>query len=228
MSLILNIDTAIDTAYVSIAQNGIILEEACNKDQKDHGAFLQPAIQTIAKKAGISLNELDAVSVVSGPGSYTGLRVGMASAKGLCYALNKPLITIDTLLLLTVQAIKESDEILTTNVTLFCPMIDARRMEVFTTIYNKALNMAILPCSMVINENSFKHELLNNKIIFFGNGAQKCSAILQNKNAHFINFNYKSLYMSILADEKFSNNQISNLAYTEPFYVKEFYNSTNL
>lgn len=228
MSLILNIDTAIDTAYVSIAKDGIILEEACNKDQKDHGGFLQPAIRTIAKQAGINLNELDAVSVVSGPGSYTGLRVGMASAKGLCYALNKPLITVDTLLLLTVQAIKEVDQNDVVEGTLFCPMIDARRMEVFTTIYNKALNMAISSCSMVINENSFDNLLLNNKIIFFGNGATKCATILQNKNAHFINFNYKSLYMSILANEKFANNQFSDLAYTEPYYVKEFYNSTNL
>ena len=107
-------------------------------------------------------------------------------------------------------------------------MIDARRMEVFTTIYNKALNMAISSCSMVINENSFDNLLLNNKIIFFGNGASKCATILQNKNAHFINFNYKSLYMSILANEKFANNQFNDLAYTEPYYVKEFYNSTNL
>ena len=228
MSLILNIDTAIETAYISIAKDGIILEEACNKDQKDHGAFLQPAIQIIARQAGISLNELDAISVVSGPGSYTGLRVGMASAKGLCYALNKPLITVDTLLLLTVQAIKEIGENDTDKDTLFCPMIDARRMEVFTTIYTNSLNMELLPSAMIINENSFENFLLNNKIIFFGNGAAKCSGILNNKNAHFINFNYKSLYMSILANQKFSNNQFSELAYTEPFYVKEFYNSNIL
>ncbi len=224
MSLLLNIDTAMDTAYISIARNGIILEEAFNQDQKEHGAFLQPAIQLIAKRAGISLNELDAVSVVSGPGSYTGLRVGMASAKGLCYALKKPLITVDTLLLLTVQAIKEID---TNNTTLFCPMIDARRMEVFTTIYDKGLNMEILPCSMVINENSFSKLLLKNKILFFGSGASKCEKILQNKNAHFIKIIYNSLYMSILAYEKFLSSQFNDLAYTEPFYIKEFYNSAN-
>ena len=128
MSLILNIDTAIDTAHISIAKNGIILEIISNEDKKDHGAFLQPAIQLIAKKAGILLNELDAVAVVSGPGSYTGLRVGMASAKGLCYALKKPLITVTSLRLLAYQVIKENGETIADSNTLFFPMIDAIRL----------------------------------------------------------------------------------------------------
>lgn len=227
MSLILNIDTAIDTAYISISKDGIILEEASNKDQKEHGAFLQPAIQLIAKKTGINLRELDAVAIVSGPGSYTGLRVGMASAKGLCYALNKPLITITTLRLLTYQIIKEMDVNVLPGNSLFCPMIDARRMEVFTTIYNKALNIELLPCSMVINENSFENYLPQNNIYFFGNGAAKCENILIHKNAHFKNNIYNPLYMSILANEEFLNKQFADLAYTEPFYIKEFYNLVN-
>ena len=227
MSLLLNIDTAIDTAYISIAKNGIILEEASNKDQKEHAAFLQPAIQLIAKKAGISLRELDAIAVVSGPGSYTGLRVGMASAKGLCYALKKPLITITTLKILTYQIIEEMDISAITNNTLFCPMIDARRMEVFTTIYNKALNIELLPCSMIVDENSFSNFLFHNNIFFFGNGAPKCENILRHKNAHFKNSIYNPLYMSILANEEFKKKQFSELAYTEPFYIKEFYNLAN-
>ena len=226
MSLILNIDTAIDTAYISIAKNGIIVEEISNTDKKDHGAFLQPAIQLIAKKAGINLSELNAIAVVSGPGSYTGLRVGMASAKGLCYALKKPLITLTSLRLLAYQVIEENGNNIEDSNTLFCPMIDARRMEVFTIIYNKGLNIELLPCSMVINENSFENFLIKNNIYFFGNGAAKCENIITNKNAHFIKYNYNSLYMSILANEEFINNRFSDLAYTEPFYIKEFYNST--
>lgn len=227
MSLILNIDTAIDTAYISIAKNGIILEQMFNKDQKDHGAFLQPAIQSLAKKAGIHLNELDAIAVVSGPGSYTGLRVGMASAKGLCYALKKPLITLTSLKLLAYQVIEESGNNAEDSNSLFCPMIDARRMEIYTIIYNKVLNIELSPCSMVINENSFDNFLIKNKVYFFGNGAAKCENIITNKNAYFIKNNYNPLYMSILANEEFINNQFSDLAYTEPFYIKEFYNTIN-
>ena len=227
MSLILNIDTAIDTAYISIAKNGVILEEISNKDQKDHGAFLQPAIQLIAKNTGINLHELDAVAVVSGPGSYTGLRVGMASAKGLCYALKKPLITLTSLKLLAYQVIEENGNNIEDFNTLFCPMIDARRMEVYTIIYNNVLNIELLPCSMIINENSFADLLKKNNIYFFGNGAAKCEGYIKNKNAHFIKNNYNSLYMSILANELFNNKQFSDLAYTEPFYIKEFYNSKN-
>ena len=226
MSLILNIDTAIDTAYISISNNGIILEQISNIDQKDHGAFLQPAIQLIAKKTAINLNELDAIAVVSGPGSYTGLRVGMASAKGLCYALRKPLITLTSLKLLAYQVIQENVKNTENLNALFCPMIDARRMEVYTIIYNKVLDIELLPCSMIIKEDSFDNFLIKNNIYFFGNGAAKCKNIITNKNAHFLKNDYNPLYMSILANEEYINNQFSDLAYTEPFYIKEFYNST--
>src|SRR5665647_1392282 len=109
MSIILNIDTAIDIAYISIAKDGEIVEAMSNTEKKDHGGFLQPAIQTLLKNTSISIKELDAIAISAGPGSYTGLRVGMASAKGLCYALNKPLIAIGTLEILAFSAILETN-----------------------------------------------------------------------------------------------------------------------
>ena len=181
MSLLLNIDTAVTTASISIAKDGIILGEAINTEQKDQGAFIQPAIQAIAKNIGINLTELNAIAVVSGPGSYTGLRVGMASAKGLCYALDKPLITIGTLNLLAYQAINQADIQQNDMPTLFCPMVDARRMEVFTAVYDKELNTILSPCAMIVDENCFANLLLNNKIVFFGNGAAKWQEISHHK-----------------------------------------------
>ncbi len=226
MSLILNIDTALETAIISIARDGKVLGEAVSTTQKDHGSFLQSAIQSIAKNSGISLNELDAVAVVAGPGSYTGLRVGMASAKGLCYALNKPLITIGTLETMAYQAIKEYGSNIDVMDTLFCPMIDARRMEVFMALYDLNHTIVVPPCAKVINDNFCVKEMLNRKILFFGNGSFKWKKICYNKNAYFFLINSNSLYTSALSFIKFHNTDFSNIAYIEPLYIKEFYTTT--
>ncbi len=224
MSLLLNIDTAISTASISIAKDGHILGEAINIDQKDQGAFIQPAIQSIAQNLGIHLSELTAIAVVAGPGSYTGLRVGMASAKGLCYALGKPLITISTLNLLACQAINEAHIIQEDMPTLYCPMVDARRMEVFTAVFDKELNTVLSPSAMIIDENSFANLLLNKKIIFFGNGALKWQKINQQKNAMFFELKSKTLYMNELSFKKYLANDFADTVYAEPMYIKEFYN----
>src|SRR5687768_2649863 len=123
MALILNIDTATETAMVSLAENDSILSFAVNNNQKDHASFLHPAIQDIINKTNKTIGEVDAVAVTSGPGSYTGIRVGMAAAKGLCYALQKPLITLNTLEVIALSSIEKIKED-----ALYCPMIDARRM----------------------------------------------------------------------------------------------------
>lgn len=223
MALILNIDTALETASVSISKNGELLEVAFNKLQKDHGAFLQPAIQQLANKAGIPLNALDAIAVVAGPGSYTGLRVGMASAKGLCYALDKPLILLNTLEVMAQEAISEFDFTGYAEPPLFCAMVDARRMEVFTAIYDLEGKEVFAPCAMVIDENSFAQELLNNKIIFFGNGAPKCTPLLQSPSAQLASIYGNPLYISELSLKKYVKKEFSSLGYAEPIYIKEFY-----
>ena len=224
MSLLLNIDTALDKAIISIAKDGEILQEAVNNEQKDHGAFLQPAIHSILKKAGIHLSELDAIAVVAGPGSYTGLRVGMATTKGLCYALNKPLITISSLHVLAWQAIQQLSVTKNDIPTLYCPMIDARRMEVFTATYNSTMAEILPAQAMLLNNLSFVEVLLHSKILFFGNGASKLQEICQNPNAIFEG-QFNSLQaLCELSNTQFTLKKFTDLAYSEPLYLKEFYN----
>jgi tRNA threonylcarbamoyladenosine biosynthesis protein TsaB len=182
MGLILNIDTATQTAQVSFAKDGKVLQSLTNELQKDHASFLQTAIQQLAKNISIALADVDAIAVTAGPGSYTGIRVGMASAKGLCYALSKPLIAINTLKVLTVAAQQELNN---APEILFCPMIDARRMEVFTAIYNNTLAEILPPCAIILEERSFLPQLQNNKIVFFGSGAAKWQTLCSHSNASF-------------------------------------------
>ncbi len=223
MSLILNIDTATDIAHISISKSGEILDSVTNKEQKDHGSFLQPAIQQLLKNNFISIQELDAIAISAGPGSYTGLRVGMASAKGLCFALQKPLITISSLEIIAYAAILEAGTQTANTGVLFCPMIDARRMEVFTALYTQQLETLLEPNAMVIEQNSFANYLIENKIFFVGNGAKKWELICKNENALFSNNISNPLAMNKLSFKKYENKDFTNLAYSEPSYLKEFF-----
>lgn len=216
MALILNIDTAVDTASVCVAKDAEILSFIKNDKPKDHASWLHIAIREIFIDAGLTIEETDAVAITAGPGSYTGLRIGMATAKGICYALNKPLITLNTLKVMAVAAVEEKAELL-------CPMIDARRMEVFTAIYNKELNVVRPPAALVLNDNSFEVELKKNTISFFGNGSVKLSALINNANAVFSNVIYDATSMTMLSEEKFKQQDFADLAYAEPLYLKEFF-----
>lgn len=220
MSLILNIDTASEKAHVSFANDGKVISVLYSNLQKEHASFVQSAIQQLEKNTGIVLSKIDAVAVTAGPGSYTGLRVGMASAKGICYALQKPLIAINTLEMMAASAIlflKETD-----NDLLLCPMMDARRMEVFTAIYKQSLQIVLEPCAMILDEMSFKNELLEKEILFFGNGSFKWEKICINKNARFRHIENEPEALSTLSNKYFLKNNFASLAYSEPFYLKEF------
>ncbi len=224
MSIILNIDTASEKAHVSFAKDGSLLASLNSESQKEHASFLQTAIQQLCKITSIHLPEIDAVAVTAGPGSYTGLRVGMASAKGLCYALKKPLITMSTLEILTTSAIELFPD--TADTVLFCPMMDARRMEVFTAIYQKDLTANLPPCAMVLAENSFEKELLKNKIIFFGSGSGKWKNICDHSNALFEEVQIQPQSMSRFSARLYLQHNFSDTAYSEPFYLKEFQSVT--
>jgi tRNA threonylcarbamoyladenosine biosynthesis protein TsaB len=224
MSLLLNIDTATETAIVSITRDGHILQEAMNKEQKDHATFLHTAIALICKKAAVDLEELNAVAVTAGPGSYTGLRVGMASAKGLCFTLNIPLIAVGTLEILALQAINETKFLRPVLPVLFCPMIDARRMEVFTAIFENNLKSVAKPAALALDSNSFANFLLMNKIVFSGSGSTKWKQLCTSDNGVFIETEANALYMNQLSYKKYSNKDFENIAYSQPQYVKEFYN----
>lgn len=220
MSLILNIDTATEKAHVSFAKDGLVIHSLSNESQKEHASFLQAAIRELIKISGTRLADLDAVAVTSGPGSYTGLRVGMSSAKGLCYALKKPLITIGTLEVLANSAIElfpfENDRVL------YCPMIDARRMEIFTAIYNRNLEIFMKAGPVILDEFSFKQALSENKILFFGSGSVKWRSICRHENACFKNVSILPQSISKLTNALYLKNHFTELAYSEPLYLKEF------
>jgi tRNA threonylcarbamoyladenosine biosynthesis protein TsaB len=216
MSLILNIDTALDTASICLTKDNEVLELMTNDNQKDHAAWLHPAITGILSNNNYTINELEAIAVSIGPGSYTGLRVGLASAKGLCYALNIPLITLNTLKIIAFAAKDEAVE-------LICPVIDARRMEVFTAVYTKALWEKISPHAMIADENSFASALSSGHLLFCGNGCKKLQAVISHKNAAFSNTKANASHLARLSYNCFMENEFSELAYTEPLYIKEFY-----
>ena len=224
MSLLLHIDTAVENASVCISKDGLLLHMAENKNQKDHAGWIHPAIEELIKKTGFRLQDLDAIAVSNGPGSYTGLRVGLATAKGLCYALNISLITLNTLEVMTIAAIENTlDSRLSTTDFFFCPMIDARRMEVFTALYDKELKTIQPPHARVIDEKSFHEELNDRKILFFGNGAEKCKPFIKQPNALFVIIEHSVSCMIQLAEQKMKAKDFADIAYAEPFYIKDFH-----
>ncbi len=220
MSLILNIDTAAENAHVSFANEGLVLHSLNSNSQKEHASFLQSAILELTKITGIKLLDLDAIAVTTGPGSYTGLRVGMASAKGLCYALKKPLIAMNTLEVLTVSALQFFTS--ANESFLLCAMMDARRMEVFTAIYKNDLTTYLAPCAMILDELAFEKELSHNKIIFFGSGSEKWKPVCKHKNAAFKNVSILPEAMSKQSNMLYLKKYFTELAYSEPIYLKEF------
>ena len=219
MSFILNIDTAIESASICLANNGLYIAEAKNLVRNDSASWLHQAIQTLLESRNFQLSQLKAIAVSSGPGSYTGLRVGMATAKGLCYVLNIPLINISTLQMMLESAIDEETD-------LYCPMIDARRMEVFTAVYDKKGNEVISPHNKILDDKSFSNLLKDQSITFFGNGSAKLGAIIKSENAIFKQVESTAAHMAKLSFKHFANHSFANLAYCEPYYGKEFYAPT--
>jgi tRNA threonylcarbamoyladenosine biosynthesis protein TsaB len=220
MALILNIDTALETASVCLANGEEVLQLAINENQKDHAAWLHTAITDLLKKAGYTIDKLEAVAVSIGPGSYTGLRVGLASAKGFCYALKIPLIAVSTLKIIAVAAKEKKEEM-----DFICPLIDARRMEVFTSLYDASLIEINAPSAMIIDENSFEEILKSGKILFCGSGSKKLQAVINSENALFNNTTANASHLTQLSYYSFRNKEFADLAYTEPLYIKEFYSS---
>ncbi len=216
MAYILNIDTAINNASVCLSEDDQLINISINENQKDHAAWLQPAIKNLAASAGIELKDLDAIAVSIGPGSYTGLRIGLSTAKGLCYALNIPLIAIGTLDMMAIAAENKDADLL-------CPMIDARRMEVFTAVYKKNMEKIISPCAMILDENSFSGLLINNTVLFFGNGSDKLKRLINHHNAFFDDIQLNSSLLIKISNKRFQISDFDSLAYTEPLYIKNFH-----
>jgi tRNA threonylcarbamoyladenosine biosynthesis protein TsaB len=211
---------------VCLADDGKLISSFVNESQKDHAAWIQVAIQKMMKEADVSLQKLDAVGVSIGPGSYTGLRIGLSTAKGICYALNIPLITEISLRIMAFSAIQylsDSDPELLTSESLICPMIDARRLEVFTAIYASNMREIMQPCAYNLDVDSFEQELGRQKILFLGNGSVKFRQVCTNQNAIFKKIPLNPVAICGLTYKNFIGNNFADLTYTEPLYLKEFF-----
>lgn len=224
MALILSIDTALDEASVCVAEDNVVLAVKKNDRQFDHAAWIHHAILDLFKETERSFNQMNAVAVTEGPGSYTGLRVGMATAKGICYTLKVPLITESTLRL-TAERVKR--EVATRMVhpfpVLICPMIDARRMEVFTCLYDLDLIEQVKPAAVILDENTFAGHLKQHIIIFCGNGSKKWQNLCMHNHAVFVDAVHDATDLASAAVKKYAEQAFSDLAYTEPAYLKNFY-----
>ena len=221
MAYLLYIETATSNCSVTISENNKPLYTLEKNEGFTHAENLHLFIQELLKKAGIKINELNAVVVSEGPGSYTGLRIGISAAKGICYALNIPLISVNTLLIMANQL---RNKITEENI-LLCPMLDARRMEVYTAIYDAELKAIVLPNAKIISADTISEFHKNKIIYFFGDGMPKCKELLEtNTLAKFIEgIVPSSTHMVNLGYAKFENKQFEDVAYFEPNYLKEFY-----
>ncbi|MFM7670989.1 MAG: tRNA (adenosine(37)-N6)-threonylcarbamoyltransferase complex dimerization subunit type 1 TsaB [Bacteroidota bacterium] len=216
MSLHLLIDTALETAHIGIARNGELIAQRENAQQQDHATWLHPALREMLSEIGASTADLEAVGITEGPGSYTGLRVGMAAAKGICYAEKIPLIGISTLQLLAAGARDEAEE-------LIIALIDARRDEVFAGIYDRSLNNIQPDLAMIPGPDSFADLRTTRRIALTGNGAAKTSAPVGTKTFFVIESKHSLKNLALLTYKKFVIKSFADLAYHEPVYVKDFY-----
>lgn len=230
MALILNIETSTAVCSVSLGKDGDLLAYKENKEGMNHATHLTVFIDSILKENKLTPNDLDAVAVSMGPGSYTGLRIGVSTAKGLCYGSNLPLIAISTLQAMTAPLLKDKaviSQLGDPEVSIFCPMIDARRMEVYTAFYSFKNEELRQISAEIIDEESFVSDLAKNEIVFFGDGSSKCQSSLQSENAIFVNdITPTAIGMVELSEAKFKAEAFEDVAYFEPFYLKDFVATT--
>ncbi len=223
MALILNIETATQVCSVALSEHGSLLALREQNDKNSHALVLTDFIEQVMAETGFALSQLDAIAVSMGPGSYTGLRIGVSTAKGLCYSLDKPLLavgTIESLALYTRQILGETFK----GNTLICPMIDARLMEVYSAFFNHKMDQLSAVKPLILQDDSFAKELENHQIILSGDGSLKCTELFaNNKNVEIHpEILCSALGMISKSDELFSQNRFEDIAYFEPFYLKEF------
>ena len=216
MPIILSIETSTTNCSVSLSKKGetLALKED-NSANYSHAESLHVFIDDVLKSANINKRDIDAIAVSKGPGSYTGLRIGVSAAKGLCYALDKPLISISTLHALAHQVNTKEGVIVS--------MLDARRMEVYSAIYDSKFNLLRNIEAQILDEFSFKEELEDGKVFLVGNGVEKTKALISHDNAIYIDNKVPSANeMSALANAKYKIGDTEDVAYFEPFYLKDF------
>ena len=223
MAVILSLETSTDVCSVALHDNKKLLAEAVLREPQAHAARVAPMIEQVINAANLSRQDLEAVAITSGPGSYTGLRIGTSTAKGLCFALGIPLVAVGTLELLAYQA-----TVLNDSHAYLCPMIDARRMEVYCMVLDCELT-ALQPVeAKVIDGGSFTELLDQSPVLFFGNGSTKCRGVITPPNAFFLNDIYPAASaLGELAAEKLHRGNAEDLVAFKPFYLKEFVAKTS-
>ena len=231
--MILCIETSTAVCSVALVNNGNVIALRESLDGQNHAEKITIFIDEVMKEANLSYKDLDAVATSMGPGSYTGLRIGVSTAKGLCYAMEKPLIAIDTLAAMAygfkdTKTPRHQDTKLTDNgqqpTAILCPMIDARRMEVYSAFFNEELEKVSETEAVIVDENSFMELKQSNHLYLFGDGADKLASLFENdENITVVEkFHCSAAYMAKLADKAFKNNDFVDTAYFEPFYLKNF------
>lgn len=227
MSLILQLDTSTSVCSVSLSKGTEIISFREESEGRNHAALLTVFIQKVLDDANCHVNDLSAIAVSKGPGSYTGLRIGVSVAKGMAYALSIPLISVNTLKMMASGYLIQNPDLSLKTDLLLVPMIDARRMEVYSAIYSTKLEETRPVKAEIIDENSFQKEREKNHLIFFGDGAEKCREVLTKErltvDSHYI---VSSRYMASIAFEKYKKEIFEDVAYFEPFYLKDFIATT--
>lgn len=217
MHLILSLESSTAVCSVAIHNDGMLVDSIFISEPRAASARLLVEANELLKKNSIKPKDLAAIAISSGPGSYTGLRISTSAAKGLCYALNLPLIAINSLGALAHEAKK------TIHANLYCPMIDARRMEVYTMLLDENLNQVLPTEAKILSANSFEKELNSNKTAFFGDGSEKLKPLINHPNAIFVgDVHPQAKELGELAFGKFKKNQFEDVANFEPMYLKEF------
>lgn len=218
MAVILSLETSTHVCSVALHDNGKLLAQAETHEPQSHAAQLAIMMDKIISTAGLKPREINAVAITAGPGSYTGLRIGASTAKGLCFALDIPLIAVGSLDLLAFQgSVHNADN------ALLCPMIDARRMEVYCLITDHQLKIIQPVTSKIIDQNSFSELLEAHKMLFFGDGSEKCREVLTHPNAFFIPHIFPAASaLGTMAEKKFRTGEFEDLIRFKPFYLKEF------
>ena len=223
MSLILNLETSTHICSVSLSEGDKIIGWKEDAEGRNHATLLSVFIEDLLKENSVNPEALEAIAVSKGPGSYTGLRIGVSTAKGMAYALSKPLISVNTLKMMAAGYLQIHKELKSQKNLLLIPMIDARRMEVYSAIYNPSLDVVRNIEAEIIDENSFKNYTDKYQIIIFGDGADKCSSVLNHPSINIdVEFNISSKFMPEISRKKFEQKLFEDVAYFEPFYLKDF------
>jgi len=228
MAYILHIETATQVCSVALSNSGQLIGLRESNKKNAHSSLITVFIEELMRSSGLAFASIDAVAVSKGPGSYTGLRIGVSTAKGICYALDKPLIAISTLESMAAGMINEMESGTPSETPsqsiLICPMIDARRMEVYSALFDQNLHPVREIQAEVITGDSFGGFIKDNLIWFAGDGSEKCKTVLgHHANARFMeDFSPSAKYMINLAEAKFQRSEFENVAYFEPFYLKDF------